>query len=80
MGNRNAILVSYSNRAPVFVIEGFLNKSVELSLIREKIICFFERLEGIDNVAVEEFSRDFIVTTKNDTFTVTWTWVSSISL
>tara|TARA_R110000737_G_scaffold348500_1_gene382443 strand:+ start:69 stop:305 length:237 start_codon:yes stop_codon:yes gene_type:complete len=72
-----AILISYNKCRVAFIIEGFKTKDVELNFIKEKVLMFFQRLAGVDNVNVEEVLNDFIVTTKTDTFTVTWSWISS---
>lgn len=76
---KQAILVSYSKHRVAFIIEGFEKKDVDLEFIKEKALCFFERLLGSGKVKVDQVLNDFIVTTKTDSFIITWSWVSSYS-
>lgn len=74
---RQVIEVVYSNNNTVFIIEGFERKSVELELIQEKILEFFERLYGLGSTEIKSLEPDFLVTTKNEVFKLTWSWRTS---
>lgn len=73
-----AILVSYNIHRPAFIIEGFKDDKVDIDILGQKILSFFEKICGKNNVEVEEVLNDFIVTTKQDVFTVKWSWYTSI--
>ena len=75
---RQAIEVMYSkNYNTAFIIEGFERKSVEVELIESKILEFFERLYGIDNVEIKQVQNDFLVKTKDEEWKITWSWRTS---
>ena len=75
---RQAIEVIYNhNHNTAFIIEGFERKSVDAELIESKILDFFERLYGIDNVQVTQIEKDFRVKTKDAEWVITWSWRTS---
>ena len=75
---RQAIEVMYSNNHnTAFIIEGFERKSVEIELIESKILEFFERLYGLGSTEIKRNDPDFIVTTKDEVFKLTWSWRTS---
>lgn len=75
---RQAIEVIYSNNnITAFIIEGFERKSVELELIEGKILSFFERIYGLGSIGVKSLEPDFLVTTKDEVFKLTWSWRTS---
>ena len=74
---RQAINVMTTKGSTIFVIEGFERKSVELDKIQGCIKNYYERLYGLNNAKVEEVCSDFLVTIKDETTRLTWSWVSS---
>lgn len=77
-----AIVVSYDLTRIAFIIEGFNDPSKYgldglMEVIKEKIILFYKRLLNED-VSVEKYGNIFKITTKTDTFMLTWSWYTSI--
>jgi len=75
----HAIQILYTNRlSTVFIIEGFTSKSVDLELIKVKIMQFYENLYGANNCIVEIEGNMFAVETPDSMFYLTWSWITSL--